>query len=249
MRHSKRVELSTVAIAVLAIFGHAACTEDKDDPGKVQSSTVEYTADVDAAGLVLVAIDNVNGTISVQADPGNDHIRMVASACVRASTFAEAESALDNLSVQVEEIDGTLEIETVHPEIYDGRDYWVDYEIRMPANLMLDAVGINGQIDADGLEGFATLSLTNGSITAEASLPPHALVELSVVNGEVWLGVPATTSAKVSACVVNGSVGLQGFDPRGLASSATAISGVLGGGDAEIRLQAVNGEVALAALP
>lgn len=247
---SRNALLSSAALlSTLSAIGLAACHIEVDDPEKARSSIVEYEAHVDAASIALVALDGVNGTITVTARPDIDRIYVSAAAYALADTFPEAEAALDNLAVELAEIDGALEIQTIQPAIYDGHDYFVDYSILMPSYLVLDVVGINGEIVADGLESFVTLSLTNGAITAYASLPPYALADLSVVNGEVWLGVPATTSATVSALVVNGTIGLEGFDPTRFTGTGNSIAGVLGNGDAEIRLQAINGEVTLAAMP
>lgn len=247
MRKTVRFELPALLLSVLIASSVAACHIESDGPEKIRSSTVEYTADVNATGLSLVSLEGVNATISVSGQPDLDRIYVDASAYVRAATLDEAEAALGNLDVQMREVDGALEIESIQPVVYDGCDYWVDYSILMPSDLVLSVVAINGEISAMGMEGYLTLALTNGTVSAEALLRPHALADLSVVNGEVWLGVPADTSATVSARVTNGSIGLDGFDPSAFDSSGDAITGVLGNGDAEIRLQAVNGKVTLSA--
>ncbi len=248
MRSTSPLEPPAVLLSVLIASSVAACHIGNDGPEKFQSSIVEHATDVDAAGISLVSVEGINGSLAITGRPDVDRIYVDAAAYVRAATFDEAEAALANLDVKITAVDGALEIESVQPATFDGCDYWVDYSILMPSHLVLNAVAINGDISAVGMEGYLTLALTNGTVTAEAPLSPRALADLSVVNGEVWLGVPADISATVSAQVTNGSVELNGFDSSAFDSSGEGITGVLGGGDAEIRLQAINGQVTLSAL-
>jgi DUF4097 and DUF4098 domain-containing protein YvlB len=90
-----------------------------------------------------------------------------------------------------------------------------------------------------------SLETVNGTITADFdTLGADQRVDAEAVNGRIELILPADASARVNAETVNGSIDADdfGLEPeKGFVGRD--LSGEIGGGDARISLDTVNGSV------
>ena len=140
----------------------------------------------------------------------------------------------------------------------------VSYELTVPRDVNLDTIEtvngdveidsvsgkvksstVNGSLNVSGLESDVDLETVNGSIKADfEALGDGQRVNADAVNGKILLILPPNASARINAETVNGSIvaddfGLEpekGFVGRDL-------SGEIGGGDARITLDTVNGSI------
>jgi DUF4097 and DUF4098 domain-containing protein YvlB len=105
---------------------------------------------------------------------------------------------------------------------------------------------VNGSIDAFSNGGPVQAKTVNGSIRVRAGSVGSGPLEYETVNGGITLELPADLNADVEMRTVNGSIisddypiTVQGrFDRR-------RISGKIGKGGPEIRVETVNGSVRL----
>jgi DUF4097 and DUF4098 domain-containing protein YvlB len=93
--------------------------------------------------------------------------------------------------------------------------------------------------------GSATVSLVNGQIQAEVTLPEGGAIVLSTVNGTIGLAIPQNTSAEFSASVVNGVISLSDLVLQNLVSTPNSLTGRLGAGQGAIGLSTVNGTISV----
>jgi DUF4097 and DUF4098 domain-containing protein YvlB len=106
---------------------------------------------------------------------------------------------------------------------------------------------VNGQITATNLRGAANLSTVNGVVTADFDrLEPGSKIALETVNGKVNLTIPSDSNATVKADSVNGDI----FNDFGLPVRkgkyvGRDLYGKLGSGDTNVKLESVNGELAI----
>ena len=129
--------------------------------------------------------------------------------------------------VTVNLVNGSLDIEGVQGDVR--------------ANL------VNGTLKASGLSGDVRLSTVNGGIEANvAELGSAKSVQLSSVNGPIVLMVPSGASAEIKASTVHGKItndlGLKVEDGEFIGHS---MNGQIGSGGARIRLNNVNGSIAV----
>ncbi|MDH3924334.1 MAG: DUF4097 domain-containing protein [Xanthomonadales bacterium] len=218
----------------------------------------------DVAPGVRISLENINGDITIAAGPG-DKVQLVAY------KKAGTQEYLDELQVVVDADENYIRIETKHPKSEGGWFKWgkdssgsVAYEIEVPYDVNLDtistvngdvqisAVGgsvkaetVNGSLKAIGLAGDVNLETVNGSVRAEFDeLGEGQRVNAEAVNGKITLLVPANTSARVNAETVNGSINAEDFGlkpEKGFVGRD--LSGDIGGGDARISLDTVNGSI------
>lgn len=224
--------------------------------------TEEMTFDV--APGARVSLENINGDINItRGSAGNVHLV--------AYKKAGKQEYLDELKVIVDADENYIRIETRHPKSEGGWFKWgndssgsVAYELEVPDDVDLDSIStvngdveiegvsglvkaetVNGSLTAAGLVGDVNLETVNGSIKAEFDeLGDGQRVTADAVNGKILLLVPSDTSARVNAETVNGSINADdfGLEPeKGFVGRD--LSGEIGGGDARISLDTVNGSI------
>ena len=139
----------------------------------------------------------------------------------------------------------------------------VEFVIKLPAGVKIDASTVNGSVDVDGATsdvmaravngsvearstgGAVSARTTNGNVEVSAAKLDVDHSEFTTVNGTVTVSLPASVNADVEMNTVNGSLTsdfpltVQGsFNPRRLHAT-------LGKGGATLRLSTVNGSIRL----
>ena len=224
--------------------------------------TEEMTFDV--APGARISLENINGDIKINR--GSDgEVRLVAY------KKAGKQEYLDELKVITDADRNYVRIETRHPKSEGGWFKWgndssgsVAYELEVPEDVDLDSITtvngdveisgvsglvkaetVNGSLTVSGLVGDVNLETVNGSVKAEFNrLGEGQRVTADAVNGKILLLVPSDTSARVTAETVNGSINADdfGLEPeKGFVGRD--LSGEIGGGDARISLDTVNGSI------
>lgn len=142
----------------------------------------------------------------------------------------------------------------------------VEYELTVPRGAMLNEIetvngsvtvndfsnmvkvsAVNGTVRAGNLGGTADLSTVNGEVFADFDrLAPGSKIALETVNGRVTLTIPSDSSADVKAESLNGSITNDfGLENRKGKYVGNSLHGRLGGGEAAIKLESVNGQLAV----
>ena len=145
----------------------------------------------------------------------------------------------------------------------DHNDVQVEFVVRLPAGVKIDASTVNGRVEIDGATSNVVAHTVNGSIDARStggSVTAHTTngdvmvssarldgdhTEFSTVNGTVTVSLPASVNADVEMHTVNGHLSsdfpltVEGsFSPRRLHAT-------LGKGGPTLRLSTVNGSIRL----
>jgi len=211
-----------------------------------------------------ISLENINGNIVVTGDS-------VSQVHLVARKKAGKQEYLDEMKVEVDATEDYIRIETRHPKSEGGWFKWgndgsgsVSYELRVPADVRLDTIStvngdveidavsgtvkaetVNGSLQVRGLASDVNLETVNGSITADFDvLDSDQRVSADAVNGKIIIMLPADASARIDAETVNGSINADDF---GLEAEkgfvGRDLSGEVGGGDARISLDTVNGSI------
>lgn len=217
-----------------------------------------------AAGINTLKVDEVDGSLSVQAG-NSDEITLIAH--VR-SRGARAEPDQPNGGYFISEISGdTLRVGQKHgkvqihiPFIF-GSKTQIDYDLRVPARVALDLKTVNGRISTRGTEGEADITTVNGPIDIETGgmqeiyakavnghvrakfLRGFSGATLRTVNGGVEAFLPPTASFTCSLSQVNGD--FEASFPLSIHSNpgSRRVSGEVNGGRYELQIATVNGDV------
>jgi DUF4097 and DUF4098 domain-containing protein YvlB len=254
--------LGTVLGTVCALFVLALAAHASDHEGKFTEElhkTYELTADG------RIELDNINGAVHISSWDRNE-------VKVDAVKYADSKERLDEARIEIDSSKSSISIRTKYPS-HDQTWNWgshnnpasVEYTLTVPRaarldeikliNGALDVTGvtgevhascINGRLEAHNLAGRAELSTINGRLEARFDQLAGARVELNSVNGSVELTIPSDSKAEVEASTVSGGIdndfGLHVNNHRFVGHD---LRGELGSGGTHIKLENVNGRIAI----
>jgi hypothetical protein len=141
-------------------------------------------------------------------------------------------------------------------------DVDVHFVVSVPPGVRFVARTVNGSVDASSLPADADAHTVNGSISVSAGGNVEAQTvngaitasagradwsgraSFQTVNGSITLALPADAAAEIEAQTVNGEISSD-FPVTVQRLSKHSLSGTIGGGGRQLRLQTVNGAVKL----
>jgi len=186
--------------------------------GVVRSRTLHETVPVEPGRSVTLCVDNVFGSIRVEAHDGPS-IEMVAEETVEARDEAAAERARQEVRLDVGREGDRVRMIVDGPfrdrerdgwcHDHDWRDYTVtyDFEIRVPRQTHLELKTVNaGRVEVEGVHGNLRVANVNGGITLEGV--GGESVEATTVNGPLKARFDENPSGDSSFHTVNGEIEL-----------------------------------------
>ncbi len=216
-----------------------------------------------------VSVSNVNGSIVVEAWDRNE-IKL------EYTKTADTKERLSEVDVKINARADSLSVETNYDnwKQNNNSDRWrnggklqVDFHLMVPRGASLNEIetvngsvtvsnfsyftkisAVNGTVNASNLRGTANLSTVNGEVRADFDrLEAGSKVILSTVNGHVNLSIPSDSSATINADSLNGNISNDfGLPVRKGKYVGRDLYGKLGAGDVRIKLDSVNGALAIA---
>jgi DUF4097 and DUF4098 domain-containing protein YvlB len=212
-----------------------------------------------------VSVANINGDVHINVWDQN-------SVKVDAVKRAYSQQRLSEVTIDVANTADSVQIKTKYPENQNyGRNREdsaasVEYTLTVPRRASLEGAElVNGSLDVDGIQGDVEASLVNGTVKASrlggevkistvnggveanlAALDGAKGVTLNSVNGSIVLVVPSGASADVKASTLHGAItndfGLTVEDGQYVGHN---LSGQIGSGGTRVRLNNVNGSIAI----
>ena len=262
----RKLTLSAVvaAVAALAAFAHVSAAEPQ------QQNEFRWHEPL-AAGRVI-EIKGINGNVEASPAAGGE-VEVVAIKRSRRSNPDEVriEVVRHGEGVTICAIYPTAEgrePNTCSPgdggrSNVQNNDVSVNFMVRVPAGVRFTGKTVNGRVEAEGLSadveartvnggvnvsttGLARASTVNGSIRVvmgNANWTDE--LAFKTVNGGIDLSVPAGLNAQVEAKTVNGDISTDFPMTVTGTFSKRRLTGTVGSGGRDLRLETVNGSVQL----
>jgi len=265
--------LAVVTLAVnevRIVQGYAAATIPPSFSDAVQKPmgdelTEEFHQTYPLSPTGRVSVANINGDVHINVWDQN-------SVKVDAVKRAYSQQRLSEVTIDVTNTADSVQIKTKYPENQNyGRNREesaasVEYTLTVPRRASLNGAElVNGSLDVEGIQGDVHASLVNGTVKAAglggevklstvnggveanlASLDGAKGVTLNSVNGSIVLIVPSGASADVKASTLHGAItndfGLTVEDGQYVGHN---LSGQIGSGGTRVRLNNVNGSIAI----
>jgi len=255
------------ALAAVATVSPIAGAQDRE-----RDDSFKWTSGIEAGRTVFVR--NLNGAVRVEHGTGAE-LEVRAEKRWRrgdprdVKITAEKTSRGDILVCAIWEGRNTRCDEDAynsrgHDSWWDRNDVSVEFTIRLPKGVKMDASTVNGGLSIEGATAQVRARTVNGSIEAASTSGPISAktvnggirvkagtigdgpVEYETVNGSITLELPDSMNADIEMRTVNGSITsedfpitVQGrFDRR-------RISGKIGKGGPELSVSTVNGSIRL----
>jgi DUF4097 and DUF4098 domain-containing protein YvlB len=214
-----------------------------------------------------VSVENVNGSIVVEAWEKNE-VRL------EATKIADSKERLADVEIRVESRADSFSVEADYNNWKTGdkrndnghRRLEVQFRLWVPRTAVLDEIetvngsvtvsnfvnttkisAVNGNVQATNLRGVASLSTVNGEVNADFDrLDSKSRIDLSTVNGRVHLTIPSDANATIKADSLNGEITNDfGLRVRKGQYVGRDLYGKVGSGEVEIKLNSVNGRLAI----
>jgi len=228
-------------------------------------ATEEWSKSYPLAAGGELRIGNTNGKVEIEGVDGSN-VDVHAVKIAHAATDEAARQMLPRIAI-------TEDIKPDRVSIESGRmagfllgvGYEVEYHVKAPRHVTVNARTTNGVITLTGLDGKVIARTTNGGVRAKglggsveaestnggvnidlASVGDNRIA-LRTTNGAVTLEVPDTAKADVLATWTNGGINVNGLPIDVSERSRRRYEGKLNGGGAPIELHTTNGGIRLRA--
>ena len=214
-----------------------------------------------------VSVSNVNGSIVVEAWERNE-VKLTAT------KVGDSKESLDSVDIRVDARPDYFSVEADYDDMKwnnrnnNGRNRRVEvqFKLSVPRTAALNEVetvngsvtvsnfvnstkisAVNGNVSASNLRGAAELSTVNGEVLADFDrLESGTKIDLSTVNGRVNLTIPSDSNATLKADSLNGNITNEfGLPVRKGEYVGRDLHGRIGSGDVQIKLNSVNGALAI----
>lgn len=222
------------AVSIAAIVALGACSHSFGERAHEQ-----FHRSIDAGTAPLVRVDNVAGSVTIEARPGG-------AVDVVATKYARDEQQLRSVTIDVRQSDGTVAIATTYHAALTRAG--VRYRIGVPAGASLRISNVAGAVDIAGVGGDIRVETQAGEIAVDAgTVSGKRTIGLHATTGAVTLSIAPGSDASVEA---QSTIGDFATDISGITSSRENLVGVRGGGrigngSAQIRLTTTTGAIAL----
>lgn len=214
-----------------------------------------------------VSVSNINGSIAIEAwDRGEVRLE--------ATKVADSAETLNEVEIIVTDRPDSLKVETDYKGWRYGdrsdrsrtRKLEVHYKLSVPRTAVLSAIetvngsvtvanfvnftkasAVNGNVNASNLRGNAELSTVNGEVSAAFErVEAGSRISLNTVNGRANLTLPSDVNATIKADSLNGVIANDfGLPVKKGEYIGRNLHGRLGNGEAQVRLNSVNGGLSI----
>lgn len=216
-----------------------------------------------------VSLENVQGAVRIAAWDRNEVRVDAVKRAYTAQRLAEAEirveATADAVRIKTKYQSDRMSWNSDEPQ-RQNNPASVEYTITVPRGAQLERINlvngaldidgvkgdvnansVNGQLRARGLAGRARLSVVNGRLEAAFDrIDETKTIELSSVNGQLSLTIPSDTHAELRASTVHGGIANDfGLPVRRGEYVGRELAGRLGRGGAFVKLNNVNGQIAV----
>lgn len=212
----KNVVIVTV---LLSLFLLSACVVDHND-GHVNnthySASENFSYSLNVTTQTYFELHGINGTVKIQGSANSNAVEIWGVRRVESESQADADANLTRLSVEITTTEEGIFVFTRQPEDTHGRNFIVNYQVRVPHNWLVFAENINGNTSLDSINNDVNVALINGELEVK-DITGNASAEL--VNGNLRL---IEISGNVLGALVNGNIyGKVYLPPSGICKVST----------------------------
>lgn len=251
------------AAAGLMILSLNGCSLLKKRVEKKEN--VKYT--LNGNDKTSIHIDNINGRINVTNSSDTNGVIKIEAEIIADVKHDEQDKPIDNVKIKIDSAGNDIKIETEINNTSSGmfrknNNAVVNYDIKIPANMKvytetvngsitiarinndIKVETVNGKINVLNCPGKIDIEGVNGSVICNVD-SVTAGINISVTNGDIKVGGLKNVNADVSASTIHGKVTIKELEFSELNNERKSVSGILGKGGSQIRIDAVNGRITL----
>ena len=224
--HLNRVVRFTFIIGLLLLVSLTGCfiVDPHGDSGHKYSASESFEFEVEVENQNSFRIHGVNGTIEIVGKSDSAVVEVWGEKTVKSETRADARSYLDNLRIQMSSSQDEVFIWTDQPRDSNGRNYEVNYQVRIPESWLVFVENTNGIVDVKMISNHVSADLTNGDLhltdivgQLDAGLTNGNIdlmnifgsVDGDVTNGKIFGDVTLPIGGYCQLEITNGNIDLE----------------------------------------
>ena len=257
----KIAQYAFVGIVTVALNSCSTFTPDDESSHASYSMSEPFVLGYGVAEEGAFEMFAVNGSVEIIGVEGATSIDIWGKRIVKAESREDASAHINDIEFNIHQGRYNLMFETIMPTAFSGREYEVEYHVRVPMawdvsiyhkNGRIDARSItsalsidlsNGEVVFDSIDGDVSTHVENGIISGDIQMNCGNTCKLGITNGRIDLYIPEDLSAILTANVITGTVDVSELSVEDLNDSADGFCGCLGDGDKTVDLSAVNGTI------
>ena len=247
----------------LAVALGVGCSSDTTEPPPVYEAAGTASGAISLSGETAVRCVSAKGPVSVQGE-GLAGVRWYLYKHATAPTQEQANAALAQIGVSSATVADALVFDVVTPpngEVFYAAAVTLGIPFQMGcavenAAAPVEVSDLFRPLRVRGTDAVTVvrhgascdLSTERGAVYIEAAVPDSGYCLAGTGEGSVELRLPAASSARIWAHTADGAVTVIGLTLAGRADSTGFVSGTLGTGTAEVRLETLKGDIVIRAL-
>ena len=254
-----RLALPLLLAAALGV----GCSSDTTEPPPVYEATGTASGAIELGGETVLRCVSAKGPVTVQGE-GLAGVRWYLYKYATAPTQEQANAALAQIGVSSATAADTLVFDVVAPP--DGEVFYAAAAtLGIPFQMACTVENAAATVEVSDLfrplrvrasdavtvvrhAASCDLSTARGAVYVEAAVPDSGYCLAGTGEGSVELRLPASSSARIWAHTADGAVTVVGLTLADRADSTGYVSGTLGTGTAEVRLETHKGDIVIRAL-
>lgn len=206
----------------------------------------------------VLVVRNTNGLVNIQGAASTDTLTWYLFKSVQAETEVKGDEKFSFLKLSTQVVGDTLFV-NVYSTVNES-NLNCGVTLTVPSGLICkieEAVGNVNVYDLDSVltienapivaltrhNGSCQISSGTGNNSLELFLPENGYCRVKISNGNILLKIPTNVSASVYAKSLNGVVSQKGLTIAVDEQSSGLLSGKLGSGNGEIRLETSQGNI------
>jgi len=161
-------------------------------------------------------IRGINGPIEIGGKAESTTVEIWGEKIVKSESTADAEDHLEDLKIVVSSTQDEVFVRTEQPRDTNGRNYQVEYHVRIPESWQAWVENCNGEVNIDSLRNFVSVGVINGDVCLSDIA---GNLGIGVTNGNIGL---MNVVGSVDGGVINGRIfGDVTLPPQGVCKLGT----------------------------
>ena len=237
------------------------CSENSPTQPLLKEAEVRVLGDIPLSEEKAIVVTNPIGAVVLMGEGREQSVSWLLDKTVQAATAQKAREQFDAIVLSQQSRNDTLFVSVAAPLNSAIMTYAADLSLNVPLALPCAITqahyGFAYDLAAPLLiqntsyaeiqrhNASCQIDLPEGGIVIEMALPRDGICHAHTGKGDILLRLPATTSALIAAESKSGKVMHSGLVFVTLDQTASALTGTLGLGMGEIRLETANGNIQL----
>lgn len=240
---------------VILLFG---CKDNSSQSPDLTTYTNKSYGGMKPTNEKVLVVRNTNGLINIQGAASTDTLTWYLFKSVQAETQVKGDEKFSFLKLSTQVVGDTLFVD-VYSAVQES-NLNCGVTLTVPSGLICKIEEAVGNVNVSDLDSVLTIenapivALTRhngscqissgvGNISLEIALPENGYCRVKISGGNILLKIPTDESASVYAKSLNGVVSQKGLAISVVEQSSGLLSGKLGSGNGEIRLETSQGNI------